>query len=79
MTKKMADYLPHIGVVAERRAADGVRPLIVHNIGAGPRLEDMLFRFPIAGHYRYQPEDSALPAGSAPLRTVPAAPMGDPS
>ncbi|PVV20649.1 MAG: DUF1287 domain-containing protein [gamma proteobacterium symbiont of Ctena orbiculata] len=30
-------------------------PLIVHNIGAGPKLEDMLFRYPITGHYRYMP------------------------
>jgi uncharacterized protein YijF (DUF1287 family) len=44
---------PHIGIVTDRRSADGVRPLIVHNIGAGPALEDMLFRFPITGHYRY--------------------------
>ncbi|MFA7044337.1 MAG: DUF1287 domain-containing protein [Bacteroidales bacterium] len=30
-------------------------PLIVHNIGAGPKLENMLFNFEITGHYRYQP------------------------
>jgi len=45
--------LPHIGIVADRRSADGVRPLIVHNIGAGPRIEDGLFDYPITGHYRY--------------------------
>lgn len=71
--------LPHIGIVADPRTADGVRPLIVHNIGAGPRLEDMLFRYPITGHYRYQPDDPALPAASVPSRTIPAAPLGDPS
>ena len=32
---------------------DGKRPLIVHNIGRGPKLEDMLFAYPITGHYRY--------------------------
>jgi uncharacterized protein YijF (DUF1287 family) len=46
--------LPHIGIVAGRRSTDGRRPLIVHNIGAGPRLEDRLFAFPITGHYRYR-------------------------
>lgn len=47
--------LPHIGIVTDRRSADGTRPMIVHNIGAGPRLEDMLFDYPITGHYRYLP------------------------
>ncbi len=45
--------LPHIGIVVVRRSRDGDRPLIVHNIGRGPMLEDVLFRFPITGHYRY--------------------------
>jgi uncharacterized protein len=45
--------LPHIGIVVDRRSRDGGRPLIVHNIGQGPQLEDMLFEYPITGHYRY--------------------------
>jgi uncharacterized protein YijF (DUF1287 family) len=45
--------LPHIGLVADRRTPEGARPLIVHNIGRGPRLEDALFTYPITGHYRY--------------------------
>jgi uncharacterized protein YijF (DUF1287 family) len=48
--------LPHIGLVMDRRSADGARPLIVHNIGNGPQLEDMLFAFPVTGHYRYRGE-----------------------
>ena len=43
---------PHIGIVVDRKSAEGV-PLIVHNIGYGPKLEDMLFDYPITGHYRY--------------------------
>jgi hypothetical protein len=27
-------------------------PLVVHNIGAGAREEDILFRYTIIGHYR---------------------------
>jgi uncharacterized protein YijF (DUF1287 family) len=50
----VAGNLPHIGIVVDRRSEDGSRPLIVHNIGAGPRLEDVLFEFPITGHYRYE-------------------------
>jgi len=45
--------LPHIGIVVNHRSQDGERPLVVHNIGAGPQLEDMLFNFPITGHYRF--------------------------
>ena len=46
---------PHIGIVSTERSADGKRPRIVHNIGWGTRLEDMLFNFRITGHYRFQP------------------------
>lgn len=45
--------VPHIGIVVDRRSADGRRPLIVHNIGAGPKLEDVLFGWKITGHFRY--------------------------
>lgn len=44
---------PHIGIVTARRSADGARPLIVHNIGAGTRLDDILFAFEVTGHYRF--------------------------
>ena len=45
--------LPHIGIVTDKFSPDGTRPLIVHNIGAGPKLEDMMFDYKITGHYRY--------------------------
>ncbi len=48
--------LPHIGIVTHRATDDGKRPLIVHNIGAGTRIEDVLFAFPITGHFRFSPE-----------------------
>ncbi|WP_428407579.1 DUF1287 domain-containing protein [Hyphococcus sp.] len=44
-------WLPHIGVVTDRLGPSG-RPMIVHNIGAGPKLEDVLFHWPMTGHYR---------------------------
>ncbi len=48
--------LPHIGVVVDRPSrADPRRKMIVHNIANGPQMEDILFRFPITGHYRYTP------------------------
>lgn len=45
--------LPHIGIIAGGRSRDGLRPLVVHNIGRGPQIEDMLFDFEITGHYRF--------------------------
>jgi hypothetical protein len=27
--------------------------IVIHNIGAGTRMEDRLFAYPITGHYRY--------------------------
>ena len=45
--------LPHIGIVIHRKSKDGKRPLIVHNIGRGPEIEDILFTYRITGHYRY--------------------------
>jgi len=45
--------LPHIGIVIDDRAGDGRKPLIVHNIGSGPVIEDILFEYQITGHYRY--------------------------
>jgi uncharacterized protein YijF (DUF1287 family) len=48
---------PHIGIVASARTLDRSRPLIIHNIGSGPALDDILFEFPITGHYRYGPAE----------------------
>jgi len=68
-SNKTSDYLPgdivtwdlgkgvtHIGIVSDKKSSDGERYQIVHNIGFGQRLEDMLFDFKIIGHYRY-PKD----------------------
>lgn len=44
---------PHIGIVHAKRSRDRKRPLVVHNIGWGPVLDDSLFRYKITGHYRF--------------------------
>ena len=67
VTQSARDYLPgdvvtwdlgggltHIGlVVGFNSESDPERPLVVHNIGAGPQMEDVLFNWKITGHYRY--------------------------
>jgi len=45
--------ITHIGIVVNKKSADGKRYLIVHNIGAGQVLEDCLFNFKVIGHYFY--------------------------
>ncbi|RVU83911.1 DUF1287 domain-containing protein [Leucothrix sargassi] len=47
--------LPHIGIVSDKVAADGVTPLIIHNIDKGPEYSDTIFNMEITGHFRYQP------------------------
>jgi hypothetical protein len=60
------DYLPgdivawnlgfgstHIGMVVDQRGWLSNRYMILHNIGAGPKIEDVLFDWKIIGHYRY--------------------------
>lgn len=67
MTKNAADYLPgdivcwdlngrqlHIGLVINKKSADGKRYLMVHNIGSGQVVEDILFAWKIIGHYTYK-------------------------
>jgi hypothetical protein len=63
-TRVAAEYLPgdivawdlgrgilHIGIISDLKTAQGT-PLVIHNIGAGTREEDILFRYGIIGHYR---------------------------
>lgn len=54
VTWSLPGNLPHIGIVSSSKSASGT-PLIIHNIGAGPKLENMLFSYQITGHYRYKP------------------------
>ena len=66
ITNSGADYRPadivawdlgggvtHIGMVVDKMNGDASRPLIVHNIGRGPELQDALFDYKIIGHFRY--------------------------
>nr|WP_299170613.1 DUF1287 domain-containing protein [uncultured Allomuricauda sp.] len=69
ITSQAKDYLPgdivcwnlggaitHIGIVVDEKSRDGKRHLIVHNIGRGQVMEDILFDFKIIGHYTYNPD-----------------------
>ena len=65
VTPRPSDYLPgdvvmwdvgglaHTGLVADALAPGTDRHTIVHNIGDGTQMEDILFEFPITGHFRY--------------------------
>ena len=70
ITRNSKDYLPgdivtwdlqgnspwHIGIVTNKTSCITGNPLVVHNIGSGPIMNDALFRYPITGHYRYIPK-----------------------
>ncbi len=66
VTNERADYLPgdmvawelspgveHIGILTNLSSEPDRHYLIVHNIGAGARVEDVLLAWKIVGHYRY--------------------------
>lgn len=53
VTWDLGGGVPHIGIVVDEKSAQGGRHLIVHNIGQGPKREDVLFAWKITGHYRY--------------------------
>lgn len=55
VTWHLPQGLPHIGIISRTRTPNGT-PLVIHNIGQGTQVEDILFRYRITGHYRYFPE-----------------------
>jgi uncharacterized protein len=53
VTYDLGGGVPHIGIVVDRKSPQTGRYMVVHNIGQGPRMEDVLFNWKITGHYRY--------------------------
>ncbi len=71
ITNNAADYKPgdivcwdlgggitHIGIVSNKSNWLGTRYMIIHNIGAGQVLEDILFNYEIIGHNRFKLNNS---------------------
>lgn len=51
---RVNNNLPHIGIVSNHVSKSNPnRYKIIHNIGLGPKLDDMLFDYKIVGHFRY--------------------------
>jgi uncharacterized protein len=51
---RLPNGLAHIGLVSDRQVQDGsARPLVIHNIGAGAKEEDVLFAWTQVGHFRW--------------------------
>jgi uncharacterized protein YijF (DUF1287 family) len=53
VTWDLGGGVPHVGLVVDRKSSQSGRYMIVHNIGQGPRMEDVLLNWKITGHYRY--------------------------
>jgi uncharacterized protein YijF (DUF1287 family) len=45
--------IKHVGIVAGLKSADGGRYMIIHNIGGGQVIEDILFKFEVIGHFQF--------------------------
>jgi uncharacterized protein len=52
VTWNLGGNVPHIGIIVDQRGQSGTY-MVVHNIGQGPQMEDVLFSWAITGHYRY--------------------------
>jgi len=52
ITWDLGGGVPHIGIAIDQQTREG-RPLILHNVGQGPKIEDVLFQWKVTGHYRY--------------------------
>jgi uncharacterized protein YijF (DUF1287 family) len=50
---ELTNGIDHIGIVTNMVSSSDDRLLIVHNIGAGTRIEDVLLAWTIKGHYRF--------------------------
>jgi uncharacterized protein YijF (DUF1287 family) len=68
VTWRLPGNRPHIGILVNRYAPGDSHPLVVHNIGAGPRLEDVLWAYPRTGHYRFTGESADTRARAPPAR-----------
>ena len=53
VTWDLGGGVDHVGIVVNVWYKPSQRYLIVHNIGAGAQMEDVLFAWKITGHYRY--------------------------
>ena len=53
VTWDLGGNVPHIGIVVNQRSPATGRYMIIHNVGEGPKMEDVLFAWKITGHYRY--------------------------
>jgi uncharacterized protein YijF (DUF1287 family) len=50
---QLSEGVEHIGILTNYRSGPDQHYLIIHNIGAGARIEDVLLSWKIIGHYRY--------------------------
>lgn len=50
---ELSDGVEHIGILTNLSSETDNHYLIVHNIGSGARVEDVLMAWKIIGHYRY--------------------------
>jgi uncharacterized protein len=53
VTMMLPRNLPHIGIVSDTSNDSGSKPMLIHNIGGGTQLEDILGLYRMTGRYRF--------------------------
>lgn len=53
VTWRLSSGVPHIGLVSDVPVAGTTRYQVVHNIGSGAEIEDVLEAYTVTGHYRF--------------------------
>ncbi len=53
VTMLLPGNLPHIGIVTGTSNHSGSKPMLIHNIGGGTQIEDVLGLYRVTGRYRF--------------------------
>ena len=62
LTWRLSGNEPHIGIVVADRDPRSGYPLVVHNLGAGVRKDDLISLDPPVGHFRFAPDTGTMVA-----------------
>jgi len=65
LTWRLSGNEPHVGIVVSDRDPRSGYPLVVHNLGAGVRKDDLITLSTPVGHFRFAPETDTVVASLA--------------
>ncbi len=65
LTWRLSGNEPHVGIVVSDRDPRSGYPLVVHNLGAGVRKDDLITLSTPVGHFRFAPDSDTVVASLA--------------